>query len=110
MTFRKLKLGNAVPGVVAAAVLLGLGWECGATAPQSAMNSTNTRVADTLRSWTPRDSIGVTYYVSDQEQPDSWTLGALTHQRPDVIVPSPNGEYFFYVTHRGDLPSDTNIY
>lgn len=64
--------------------------------------------ADELRSWTPRDSVSVRYYTSDQKDPFFWQSPG---DPPDgTVVYSADMKYFFYLTHHGDLESDTNIF
>src|SRR5262245_48589085 len=61
----------------------------------------------TLRPWMSSDSVSVRYFVTDQEEPAAWP----SPLRPnDAIAWSHDGKYFFFVSHHGDLGSDTNIY
>jgi hypothetical protein len=57
-----------------------------------------------LRPWTARDSVAVRYVSTDQELTD-----AINSPAKDAVVFSQDGRYFFFISHHGDIDSDSNI-
>jgi dipeptidyl aminopeptidase/acylaminoacyl peptidase len=62
---------------------------------------------EALRPWTISDSIAVRYFSTVQTGmgPQYWEPG-----QGNAVVPSPDGRYFFFLSHHGDLASDSNIF
>jgi dipeptidyl aminopeptidase/acylaminoacyl peptidase len=61
--------------------------------------------AESLRAWTSKDSVAVRYVTLDQENSSSWIP-----YRSEPIVFSPDGRHLFFLTHWGDISSDSNVY
>jgi dipeptidyl aminopeptidase/acylaminoacyl peptidase len=78
--------------LIAKALLLGAGVQCGAE--------------QELRSWRPEDSVAVRYFSGNSSFPESWPSPSDS----DFVNPSPDGRYFFIVSHRGSVAHDSNIF
>jgi dipeptidyl aminopeptidase/acylaminoacyl peptidase len=59
-----------------------------------------------LRPWTIADSISVRYVVDTKEQGQ---YGPRGPHGDNLVVPSPDGKHFFFVTKRGDIATDSNV-
>lgn len=63
------------------------------------------------REWTLNDSIEMTYFSDDQNWPELWPARREeVRSRDPAVIVSPDGEYFFVVTHQGVLERDSNVY
>lgn len=63
---------------------------------------------DERQPWAIEDSIGFEYFVGDQASP--WWPTDGKEQKQDIIVHSPDRAHFFFVSHRGHLANDSNIF
>jgi len=58
-----------------------------------------------LRAWTVEDSIGIRYFSYDLAYPEEWQAEPTGYDGQPVWT-APDGEHFFFLTHRGDLACD----
>lgn len=56
------------------------------------------------RPWQPQDSVEVRYVSRAPDAPTTW---GVARETDPVITPSPDGRYFFFLTVRGELHSDS---
>src|SRR6185437_1425469 len=80
------------------------------TALMVAMGEAGAADSSSLRAWTPNDSIGVRYISADQYESANWIAGHFPGQEDRSVISSPDGQYFFFLTHHGDLETDSNVY
>src|SRR3569833_2784739 len=67
-----------------------------------------------LRDWTPADSVAVRYFSDARFGLSGWpSLRPSREDSPrsfEYIYASPDGEYFYFVSHHGVLNRDSNVY
>jgi len=59
------------------------------------------------RPWVPQDSLSVRYVSLHPYSPTAWFLGERA--QPQAVTPSPDGKYFFFLTYRGEMASDSTV-
>src|SRR5690606_5713343 len=59
------------------------------------------------RRWVPQDSLSVRYVSLHPYSPTAWFLGERA--QPQAVTPSPDGKYFFFLTYRGEMASDSTV-